>query len=203
MLSFPGEFFFPDLCRTVQLLIDYMNRVLIALEYQINQTGGPNVVKSLLAWSLVGPIKGTKIGDFVNLSFVQTDNTFSLEQMQAMCNRDFITKYSNCADSLSVDDRNAIKIMNESVIKKSKHFLIVLPWKSPNVLLQNNKQIAIKRFDCFERKLAQDPNTSGKFRVVFNNAAKCKEAFLNDFFCKVKIPTTCLEFYYALDLGQS
>ena len=83
--------------------------------------------------------------------------------MQAMYNRDFITKDSNYGNSISVHDRKAIKIMKESVIKKNGDFQVALPWKSSNVSLPNNKQIAMKRLDCLGRKLDQDQELHQKY----------------------------------------
>ena len=82
--------------------------------------------------------------------------------MQAMYKGDFITIDSNYSDSISVDNRKAIKIMEESVIKKNGYFQVALPWKSSNVSLPNNKQIAMKRLDCLGRKLARDPELHQK-----------------------------------------
>ena len=84
-------------------------------------------MKSPLGWSLIGPTQGAKTVYFVNLNFVQTDSAFLHEQMQAMYNRDFITKDSNYGDSISVHDRKAIKIMEKSVIKKNEDFQVALP----------------------------------------------------------------------------
>ena len=149
---------FPDLCGKVELLIGAnVPDAHRTLEYRINQSGGPNALKSPLDWSLIGPTQGAKTVNLVNLNFVQTDSAFLHEQMQAMYNRDFITKDSNYGDSISVDDRKAIKIMEESVIKKNGHFQVALPRKSSNVSLPNNKQISMKGLDCLGRKLARDP----------------------------------------------
>ena len=212
---------FPDLRGKVELLIGAnVPEAHRTLEYRINHSGGPNAVKSPLGWSLIGSTQGAKTANFINLNFVQTDSTFLHEQMQAMYNRDFITKDSNYGDSISVDDRKAIKIMEESIIKKNGRFQVALPWKSSNVSLPNNKQIAMKRLDCLGRKLARDPElhqkylrkmneyleqgharlipktalargpktwylphhaTSGKFRIVFDCAAQCRGASLNDY----------------------
>ena len=66
---------FPDLRRTVQLLIGAnVADAHRTLEYRINQSGGPNAVKSPLGWSLIGPTQGVKTVNFVNLNFVQTDS---------------------------------------------------------------------------------------------------------------------------------
>ena len=66
---------FPDLCGKVELLIGAnVPEAHRTLEYRLNQSGGPNAVKSPLGWSLIGPTQGAKTVNFVNLNFVQTDS---------------------------------------------------------------------------------------------------------------------------------
>ena len=57
--------------------------------------------------------------------------------------------------------------MKESVIK-NRHFQVALLWKSLNVSLPNNKQIAIKCLDCLNQKLAQDQELHQKYLRKMN-----------------------------------
>jgi len=214
---------FPDYEGEVELLIGAdVPEAHRALEYRLSQTGGPCSVKCALGWSLVGPV-GQSPGHLnsmeVRINFLRIDNAVLHDMMQKMYERDFVNKDSDLEFGASVEDKRALQIMEESVVKENGHYQIALPWKSKNTKLPNNKVVAEKRIDYLGNKLKKDPllhgkyrdkmaeylesghackipkhalapspktwyvphhATSGKFRVVFDCAAKFKGTSLNE-----------------------
>ena len=126
------------------------------IEYRINHSGGPNIVKCALGWTLVGPVNrpGCSNGpDASHINFVQTDNVALHGLMQKMYGRDFADKSDGIGLGASLEDRRALRIMGKSVVKVDGHYQIALPWKSESAKLPNNRAMAEKRLGYLRNRL--------------------------------------------------
>ena len=132
--------------------------------------------------------------------------------MKRMYERDFIGKKDRADLGPSVEDKQALQVMEESIVKENGYYQIALPWKSTSAKLPHNKVMAKSRLK-YLRKLENNPElhqkywnktaeylesgqarkvphdllapglktwyvphhaTHGKFRIVFDCAAKFK-----------------------------
>ena len=100
------------------------------IEYQINHSGGPNAVKCVLDWTLVGPVNRMECSDgpdASHINFEQTDNVASHGLMQKMYEKDFVDKDDGIGLGTSLEDRRVLRIMEKSVVKVDGHYQITLP----------------------------------------------------------------------------
>lgn len=66
---------------------------------------------------------------------------------------------------MSIDDRNALQMMENSVIlTQDNHYQIRLPWRNSDLTLPNNRELAEKRLRYLKRRLNNDPVLSEKYK---------------------------------------
>ena len=88
---------------------------------------------------------------------------------------------------LSVQDKQAIKILDDSLQFIIGHYQVAIPWKSSQPFLPNNRVMAEHRFKCLKRRLLHDPALrlrytnfvddlfiKGHARKIPNDVLKCK-----------------------------
>ena len=94
------------------------------LEYRMNHSGGPNAVRSALGWGLVGPVDQCKDNSSLEVShvnLVQLERLVLNDLMERTCERDFIGKKDEADLGPSVEDKRALQVMEESVVKENGH----------------------------------------------------------------------------------
>ena len=138
----------------VQLLIGAGSDALTPLEIRPPQAPGqPYAERSLLGWVIRGPSgRHTQHGD-VNFSS-------SLEDLDANLSRLWQTDFSENAmttkEAMSVEDKQALTMMQESVKMVDGHYEVDLPWKNDDDLPDNRGQ-ALVRLEHVRRRLLRDP----------------------------------------------
>ncbi|XP_078495539.1 uncharacterized protein LOC144751035 [Ciona intestinalis] len=91
--------------------------------------GEPQAIHTSLGWALFGVDRSVRIQD--NQSFINCclkDNANLHHQMLQMFDREFVEDHPE-APAYSVEDRRALKIMENKLKKKDGHYSIGLPWK--------------------------------------------------------------------------
>ena len=92
----------------------------------------------------------------------------SCEKVLKLLDQDFADLNLPQVSCLSVNDKCALKIMEESVVKVGKQYQITLPWKSNFFQLPNNKKLAERRLQSLQKKLSADPDLYTKYCKKMN-----------------------------------
>ena len=160
----------PEVLGGIELLIGAdIPEVHRTLEYRISQVGGPNAVRTMLGWSLVGPTNerlATQTPEF-RVNFVCSESSMLHEQMQRvydtmhkqmiqMYQQDFNEGTDSSKMAMSVEDRRALAIMQDCTQLRNGHYIIPLPWKSNQVKLPRNRTVAERRLAYLRAKLLRD-----------------------------------------------
>ena len=143
--------------KTVDLLIGADHQLVHRpLEYRFGQTGNPDAIRTQLGWTLVGQEITVRSHNRLHVNYIQRKSIRLNEQLQQICDTDFVTRNSG-KPPISTEDWRALKIMEKSVVKVDGHYLIALPWKLDNTRLPNNKQNAKKRLSNLKQQFAKNP----------------------------------------------
>ena len=103
-------------------------------------------------------------------NFIKTDADLS-HQFEIFCNLEFNdTQHDNKA-AMSLNDRKALKIMDETVQLKQNHYELALPWKNFPPYLEDNKPMAEHRLSLLKRRLHRDPSTLSKYKRFIDDLA--------------------------------
>ncbi|XP_035657338.1 uncharacterized protein LOC118403009 [Branchiostoma floridae] len=140
----------PQIDAEIGLLIG--NNVPKAVEpWQVvhSQGGGPYAIRTVLGWSVNGPLKGAS-DDKANVNRISLD-----QQLTEYFNNDF-NETKDDKKEMSVEDQRFMKIVSEGTKKEDGHYQIPLPFRNSPPELPNNKQVALQRANHLRRKMTKN-----------------------------------------------
>ena len=123
--------------------------------------GEPYAVKSLLGWTVLGPISKGTFKKKGNVHFQQLNLE---QQIERLWTTDFPDVVADNKVGMSQEDRLAMKTMENTLTKEGKHYKLGLPWHSEDVRLPNNRPVAEARLKHLKRKLQSDVMLFEKYR---------------------------------------
>ena len=68
----------------------------------------------------------------------------------------------------SLNDKEAVKRVKESIVREDNRFTVGMPWKIPKEKIPNNKVVAERRLLSLKRKLEADPDLHIKYTAAIN-----------------------------------
>ena len=108
-----------------------------------------------------------QVGDdscmFAHERTANEDNLLT-QQLERLWNTDFNEGAANNKSSLSVEDKRALRMMEQSLKRKDGHFQVGLPWREKPVKFPNNKPMAERRLDSLKRQLKKDGELFDKYK---------------------------------------
>jgi hypothetical protein len=117
--------------------------------------GSPYAVRTLLGWTVNGPIGPSNGVSKASVSFVQSE--VMLEKQVEL-----FWKLEEVSDShekgMSIDDKQALQIWNNSVQLEDGHYSFDIPFKRNPPDLPNNLPLARQRLESLQRRLKRDEN---------------------------------------------
>jgi len=148
----------------VDFLIGYdCPEVLMPLEVRScsESLAAPFAVRTVLGWTIQGPVKkpGGQ-GAFVN--FVRNDAELH-QKLEKFWKLDFGEELASDAIDMSVEDRRAVSVMQETTSKVDGHYQLAIPFKQRPVGLPNNRAQAEVRLCSLGRRLSHDAQLSQKY----------------------------------------
>ena len=131
----------PEIDAEVGLLIGSdVPEALQPIEVRPSEDGGPFATRTVLGWVLTGPLGRSK-SKSPTANYVQSTDALE-RQFHDYCNREFNDSSYEVQQSMSQNDKKALKIMEDSIKLENEHYVIALPWKNYPPKLQNNRTLA-------------------------------------------------------------
>ena len=127
--------------------------------------GQPSAGKTPLGWTVFGPI-GNLADDQVHVSFTHTQQEILNAQLERMYNEDFGDTNGNFEEGMSIEDRKASEIMDQSATLVNGHYQIRLPFRQEIPNLPDSLSTAEKRLMWLKRKMQKDPVFHTKYSSV-------------------------------------
>ena len=134
-------------------------------ESRTGTAGEPYAVRTLLGWAIFGPVKGTQQSKKVNVSFLRyVDETLDRRINQFLALDNAGTTRSDKKE-MSVEDRRAFKLMEDSICMVDGHYQVSMLWMNDNPWsLPYNRPMAEVRLLPLKRKLQKNKDLQRKYR---------------------------------------
>ena len=144
---------------------------------QEERRGGPRqpfAHKTQLGWTIQGP-SSSKANCQASVNFVHESVDL---QLQRLWTTDFPERQHDDEQLPSIEDKEAIRLVQDSTEKHDNRYIIGMPWKTKKESIPNNKVVAERRLEGLRRKLSSDPDLKTKY----NNAI---DDYLNEGYAEI------------------
>ena len=133
--------------------------------------GQPAAVRTAFGWTLTGSVKGFIAPESFHVMHIHTvpsSDDLLHKQMQNWWRTDsFGTKYEQ-ASPRSIEDKKALKILEETVKHVGDRYQVGMLWKRPDVEFPDNKAMAEKRLTSTEKALKRDDALAEKYKEIID-----------------------------------
>ncbi|XP_077968809.1 uncharacterized protein LOC120340131 [Styela clava] len=126
----------------------------------------PFAVHTGLGWALFGPDGKFHQPSVKHLDWIHLDNEELHVQMEQAFRNELKDSNVSGFDTLpSIEDKQALKIMNDSICKVNGRYQVKIPWRSSDIELPDNKQVAERRFENLQRRCVKDSGYYEKYKA--------------------------------------
>ncbi|KAK3746513.1 hypothetical protein QZH41_005378 [Actinostola sp. cb2023] len=164
---------------------------LCPLEVKYGKKGEPYALRTLLGWTVTGPLKG-RTTRRAEVNYLHVDQVLGCDepesvltpietQLERLCNSELTESTAEVRECMSLEDRRAKAIMDNTVTFVNGHYQIGLPWKYDAPQLPNNRSMAERRLELLKKRLLRDPVLAKKYTetmeqyIAKGHAAKVQE----------------------------
>lgn len=105
----------------------------------------------------------------MNVNFVKYGSELSDQQMEQFLRLEDIDMNNSSKKGMSIEDRESLNKMKNSVCLVNGHYSEVMLWKNENPWLPDNRRMAEVRLQSLKRKLKRDKNFHRKYRDLIDN----------------------------------
>ena len=123
----------------------------------------PVAKKTLLGWTVMGPVSQQCNAQNIIINHIKTD--LLQQQLEMQWNIDF-NDANDPIEQMSFDDKAALKIMQESCKLIMGKYQVALPWKHDPKQLPNNRNLAEIRLKHLKRKLTNDKHLHEQYTTT-------------------------------------
>ncbi|KAK0141927.1 hypothetical protein N1851_020398 [Merluccius polli] len=163
----------PEIDGNIELLIG-MNASKIMEPWEIinSQGEGPYAVKTLVGWVVNGPLRGSE-SSIHNDCQSATINRISIANLEKLLinqyNHDVNEKASEEKREHSIEDKRFLEIASKSVSLFDGHYTLNLPFRKDDVLMPNNRHIAMQCLQSLKRKFKRNESFYNEYTAFLND----------------------------------
>ncbi|XP_072171694.1 uncharacterized protein [Diadema setosum] len=119
-------------------------------------------VKTVLGWTVNGPVGNHHSDQDVSSSFISRDANLELqvERFWSLESTESLADQSKC---MSVNDRRALDVWDESIQKEDGHYQLSIPFKERPPKLADNMSVAERRLQSLGRRLRRDEDLHRRY----------------------------------------
>lgn len=141
----------------------------IPLDVRSGDSNQPYAIRTCLGWVVRGPLPAmseTGTGGSVNVHYGRANDVILQQQLERLWTSDFNDLLHLEKDSLSVEDKRALAVMESTLTRENGHYKLGLPWRHDDTSLPNNLTLAYARLQQLKRKLSHDPLLHQKYTAT-------------------------------------
>ena len=135
--------------------------------------GGPYAVKTLLGWTVNGPLRGDCSSDAACMQQQVTVNRISVARLEELWEQQTKADFPECAQDeqfgLSKEDHHFMESVTKSATLVNGHYSIGLPLRQVDVKMPNNKMVAEQRALNLKRKFNRDSSFHTDYTSFMND----------------------------------
>ncbi|MPC59371.1 hypothetical protein E2C01_053390 [Portunus trituberculatus] len=141
--------------KEVELLIGLdIPQALVPLEVRSGKDGEPFTTRTLLGWTINGPIgldghDATAVNSHVTTTTAENQRKYLDHQVNLVWE---LNATKNCDDPISVEDKRVTKLWSENVVQVDGHYQLPIPFRNKNPDLPDNKDLAERRLESLRRR---------------------------------------------------
>ena len=142
------------------------------------QGGGPYAMKTKFGWTLYGPL-GRYDKERKHCYLISScKNDVMLENLfKQYINRDFCESTADSCTEMSMEDKRALAVLDDTAKIVDGHYQFAIPWKDTRPCLPNNGSVAEHRLKHLQKKLQRDVGLCKKYAnfvddLLVNNYAR-------------------------------
>jgi len=135
---------------------------LMPMEVRTGAPGSPCAVKTLLGWTLNGPLGSSRERQKASVNFVHADTCLE-QQVRQFWELEGGHLVSD-EKAMSVNDEKVIECWNESMKLTDGLYEMAIPFKDRSVSLPNNRSVAERRLGLLRKRLMVDPIRSERYQ---------------------------------------
>ena len=147
----------------------------IPLDVRYDGPESPVAIRSRLGYSIFGRVGNTtELQRYTaNPSAVYnvcvTDEFTLNKQLESFWKIEHLGVTRECSAPFSVEDKRALKVIEETLTKVDGHYEIGLLWKDKEIHLPNNRAVAELRLQHLKRRLEQDAEIKQRYTAAIND----------------------------------
>ncbi|XP_068720606.1 uncharacterized protein [Montipora capricornis] len=167
--------------REVRLIIGTNTpEAFLVLEERRGNKGEPYAIRTPLGWALMSPM--TNVQDdlhHLTVSFVRSSEVMEdtqdllMQQVERFWATETIGVETESKACMSLEDKKALRTMEQSVKLQDGHYQVALPWREFPPFLPYNRPLAERRLLMLKRRFLQD-------NELFKNYKDTMEKYLAD-----------------------
>ena len=138
----------------------------ISLEVRKGASNEPFAIRACLGWSILGGSVSCSDKHQFNFSHVSCKKISLSRQLQDFWRVESYGTVKQSLKSVSVEDRKAMKIIENTNSKVDDHYQIGLLWKQEDPHKPFNRAEAEARLHHLKRQFSRDPGLEAKYRAV-------------------------------------
>ena len=136
----------------------------------VNSRGdGPYAVRTLLGWSVNGPLKGagnTAVRVSVNRIHIDTQID---QQLANYFNQEFSERTIDDEPERSAEDKRFMDMMATNAKYEDGHYQVPLPFRNPGVKMPDNRSVAEQRLTHLKRRFVKDQKYLEDYRAFMRD----------------------------------
>ncbi|CAB3981867.1 PREDICTED: uncharacterized protein LOC107341021, partial [Paramuricea clavata] len=144
--------------------------IILPIETRCGPRGTPVGIRTKLGWTITGPLPGyirTSQGIF-HTYVCSPDEELHNQVKSWWRTEEFGCKY-DVETQRSVEDENAMRILEETTKKVDGRYEVPLLWKKNGGSMQNNRTVAEHHLALLERRLQRDPNLAEAYKETIHS----------------------------------
>ena len=143
------------------------------LEERRGNRGEPYAIRTPLGWTLMGPMEKSDSQDcHLNVNFVRSaeavreDDDCLMHQLERFWAVENSGVIPDAKVSMSVEDKRALAIMEQSVKLEDGHYQVALPWRQHPPFLPYNRSMAERRLQMLKNRLQRDSELCQNYKAT-------------------------------------